>query len=100
MIAHDGTTLYAAGDTDAMADMQVLQDLHQPDYGILPMGGHFTMAAKRAAYAAKKFFDFKAVIPCHYRTFPLLAQSADEFRRLMEPVRVETPDLMGTVELD
>ena len=30
----------------------------------------------RAAWAAKKYFDFKTVIPCHYKTFPLLAQSA------------------------
>lgn len=99
MIAHGGKTLYAAGDTDVMADMADFQELHQPDYGILPMGGHFTMDARRAAFAARKYFDFKAVIPCHYRTFPLLAQSADEFRRLMEPVRVEAPDFMGTVEL-
>ncbi len=100
MIAHGGKTLYAAGDTDVMADMDVFQALHAPDYGILPMGGHFTMDARRAAYAAKTFFDFKAVIPCHYKTFPLLAQSADEFRRLVEPVRVEAPEVMGTVELD
>ncbi len=58
------------------------------------------MDAKRAAYAAKKFFDFKVVIPCHYRTFPLLAQSADEFAALMAPVRVEAPEVMGSVVLD
>jgi L-ascorbate metabolism protein UlaG (beta-lactamase superfamily) len=100
MIAHGGRTLYAAGDTDVMADMAVFQELHRPDWGILPIGGHFTMDARRAAFAAKKFFNFKAVIPCHYRTFPLLAQSAEEFRRLMAPVRVEAPDVMETVVLD
>lgn len=100
MIAHGGRTLYAAGDTDVMADMGVFHELHRPDWGILPIGGHFTMDARRAAFAAKTFFDFKAVIPCHYRTFPLLAQSAEEFRRLMAPVRVEAPEVMGTVVLD
>ena len=100
VIAQGGKTLYAAGDTDVMADMGVFQALHKPDYGILPIGGHFTMDARRAAYAAKTYFNFKAVIPCHYKTFPLLAQSADAFRRLMEPVRVEAPEVMGTVELD
>ena len=53
-----------------MADMGVFQALHTPEIGILCAGGHFTMDMKRAAYAAKTFFDFKTVIPCHYRTFP------------------------------
>ena len=99
MIAGEGKTLYVAGDTDVMADMGVLAELHRPDFGILPIGGHFTMDAERAAYAAKKFFDFKAVIPCHYKTFGLLAQSADAFVRLMDPVKVHAPEVMGTVEL-
>lgn len=99
MISHGGRTLYVAGDTDVMADMALFEELHRPDWGILPIGGWFTMDAKRAAFAAKKFFNFKAVIPCHYRTFPILAQSADEFVELMKPVRVEVPEVMGTVEL-
>ncbi|HUS53318.1 MAG TPA: metal-dependent hydrolase [Thermohalobaculum sp.] len=99
MIAHGGRTLYVAGDTDVMADMGVFAELHAPDYAILPIGGHFTMDARRAAYAVKKFFNFKAVLPSHYRTFPLLAQSADEFAGLIAPVRVESPEVMGTVVL-
>jgi L-ascorbate metabolism protein UlaG (beta-lactamase superfamily) len=100
MVTHGGHTLYVAGDTDVMADMGVFAELHAPDYAILPIGGHFTMDAKRAAYAVKKFFGFKTVIPSHYRTFPLLAQSADEFAALIAPVRVEAPEVMGTVVLD
>ena len=100
MIAHGGKTLYVAGDTDVMADMGVFAELHHPQYAILPIGGHFTMDAKRAAFAAKKFFDFKTVIPSHYRTFPLLAQSAAEFAALVAPVKVEAPEVMGTVVLD
>jgi len=100
MIAHGGRTLYVAGDTDVMADMGIFAELHAPDYAILPIGGHFTMDARRAAFAAKKFFDFKAVIPSHYRTFPLLAQSADEFRALMAPARVDAPEVMGVVLLE
>lgn len=100
MIAHGGKTLYAAGDTDVMADMGVFQALHAPDYGILSIGGHFTMDARRAAYAAKTYFEFNTVIPCHYKTFPLLAQSADDFTSLVAPVNVEAPDVMGVVELD
>ena len=94
VIAAGDVTLYVAGDTDVMADMALFQELHAPTHAILPIGGHFTMDARRAAFAAKKFFDFKAVIPSHYRTFPLLAQSADEFRRLMDPVPVLAPEVM------
>jgi len=77
------TVLYIAGDTDVTMDMALVQELHAPTHAILPIGGHFTMDARRAAFAARKFFDLKGVIPCHYATFPLLAQTAEEFTRLM-----------------
>ena len=99
MIAAGGVTLYVAGDTDVMADMALFQELHAPTHAILPIGGHFTMDAQRAAFAAKKFFAFEGVIPSHYRTFPLLAQSAEAFTRLMEPVPVHAPDVMESVTL-
>ena len=78
MIAGEGKTIYFMGDTDVMADMALFAELHAPDIGIVPIGGHFTMDPPRAGFACRKFFDFKTIIPCHYRTFPLLAQSADD----------------------
>ena len=65
IIEGDGHTIYFSGDTDVMMDMELFEDLHHPDIGILCAGGHFTMDMKRAAYAAKRFFNFKMVIPCH-----------------------------------
>lgn len=76
MIAAEDHVIYFMGDTDAMADMGVFAELHAPDIGIVPIGGHFTMDPERAAWACRKFFAFRTIIPCHYRTFPLLAQSA------------------------
>jgi len=99
MIAHGGRTIYFSGDTDVMMDMEIFQDLHAPEIGILCAGGHFTMDMKRAAYAAKRFFDFKTVIPCHYKTFPLLAQSADDLVAGLPGVDVRTPDVMETLDL-
>jgi L-ascorbate metabolism protein UlaG (beta-lactamase superfamily) len=99
VITSGETRLYIAGDTDVMADMGVIHELHEPTHAILPIGGHFTMDAQRAAFAAKRFFDLKAVIPCHYRTFPLLAQSADEFRELVAPVEVLAPGVMESVSI-
>ncbi|PRY23609.1 L-ascorbate metabolism protein UlaG (beta-lactamase superfamily) [Aliiruegeria haliotis] len=99
MIAAEGHTLYVSGDTDVTADMGVMQALHAPDIGILCAGGHFTMDMKRAAYAARTFFDFKVVIPCHYRTFPLLEQSAEELVTALPGVDVKTPDVLEPVEI-
>jgi L-ascorbate metabolism protein UlaG (beta-lactamase superfamily) len=88
-----------SGDTDVMADMEIFNDLHAPDIGILCAGGHFTMDMKRAAYAANKFFDFNVVIPCHYRTFPLLEQSAKVLIDALPEVEVIEPEVLEPIEL-
>lgn len=72
MIEGDGKTIYFSGDTDIMADMDWMGDLHKPDIGILSVGGHFTMDPARAAYAAKRWFNFDTIVCSHYRTFDLL----------------------------
>ncbi len=99
MISAEGHTIYLSGDTDIMADMAWMGELHKPDIGILCAGGQFTMDMERAAFAAKRFFDFKTVIPGHYRTFPLLAQSAQALVDALPGVDVKTPDVMETVEI-
>lgn len=99
MIAGEGHTVYVSGDTDVMADMDWMGDLHKPDIGILCAGGHFTMDMARAAYAAKRYFDFKTVIPCHYRTFPLLEQSAEALKAGLPGVDVIEPEVMNPIEI-
>jgi L-ascorbate metabolism protein UlaG (beta-lactamase superfamily) len=86
--------IYVSGDTDIMADMDWMGDLHRPDIGILCAGGHYTMDMERAAYAAKRYFDFKTVIPCHYKTFPILAQTADALVAALPEVDVRVPEVM------
>lgn len=99
MIAHGGRTIYFSGDTDVMADMGVFQALHRPEIGILSAGGHFTMDMNRAAYAARTFFSFRTVIPCHYRTFPLLEQSAATLAAALPGVRVIEPEVLVPIDL-
>ncbi|MCA8883986.1 MAG: metal-dependent hydrolase [Rhodobacteraceae bacterium] len=99
MISNAGRTVYFSGDTDVMMDMEVFQDLHAPEIGILCAGGHFTMDMARAAYAAKRFFDFKTVVPCHYKTFPILEQSAQVLIDGLPGVDVKTPEVMETLTL-
>ncbi len=88
VIEGEGTSLYVAGDTDVHSDMALVQELHAPKIGILPIGGWFTMDAARAAYACRRFFSFEAVIPSHYATFPLLAPDAGAFTALVAPTPV------------
>ena len=99
MIAGEGHTIYFSGDTDVMADMGIMADLHAPDIGILASGGHYTMDMARATYAAKKFFDFKTVIPCHYRTFPLLEQSAAAMKSGLPGVNVIEPEVLVPIDI-
>lgn len=94
VVAADGVaTVYHAGDTDVFGDMKLIPQLFAPSICILPIGDYFTMGAKGAALAAE-MLQPEVIIPCHYKTFPLLAQSADAFRdalptdlqpRLIEP---------------
>ena len=99
MITGEGKTIYVSGDTGIMADMEWMGDFYKPDIGILSAGGHFTMDMKGAAYAAKKYFNFAVVIPCHYKTFPLLEQTADELRSGLPGVNVIEPRVMEPISL-
>jgi L-ascorbate metabolism protein UlaG (beta-lactamase superfamily) len=75
-------TVYHAGDTDVFGDMKLIAQLFEPKVCILPIGDHFTMGARGAAIAAQ-MLQPTAIIPVHYKTFPVLAQSADEFREAL-----------------
>ncbi|MEM9269134.1 MAG: hydrolase, partial [Pseudomonadota bacterium] len=73
---------------------------HQPQIGILPIGGHFTMDGARAAFAARTYFNFTTIIPCHYKTFPLLAQDAEALKSgIPDPQIVREMDVMETITL-
>ncbi|MEY3306083.1 MAG: hypothetical protein RLZZ413_121, partial [Pseudomonadota bacterium] len=51
-----------------------------------------------AAFAARKYFRFRTIIPMHYRTFPLLEQTADALRRGLPPeVRVLEPQVLEPI---
>lgn len=97
MIRGEGHTIYFSGDTDVMADMAWMGEYYAPDIGILCAGGHYTMDMDMAAWAAKKYFDFKTVIPCHYKTFPILAQSADALISGLPGVDIREPEVLKAI---
>lgn len=72
-------TLYHMGDTDIFSDMALVNELHEPKIGIVPVGDRFTMGGAVAALACRRFFKFETAIPCHFGTFPMIDQTADKF---------------------
>lgn len=95
----EGHTIYFSGDTGIMADMDWIGDYYNPDIGILSAGGHFTMDMKGAAYVARRYFNFETVIPCHYKTFDILEDSAQELIDALPGVTVIEPEVMHPISL-
>lgn len=63
--------IYLAGDTGVMADMGLFPRLFgEISLSILPIGGHYTMCARKAAFAASELLKCNKVIACHFDTFP------------------------------
>ncbi|MEM3641320.1 MAG: metal-dependent hydrolase [Candidatus Bathyarchaeia archaeon] len=89
----EGKRVYHAGDTGLFGDMRLIGELYTLDLALIPIGGYYTMDAFDAAEAVR-LLKPKAVIPMHYRTFPVLAQSAEEF---VERVRKRIPEVKVVV---
>lgn len=80
----DEPSLLHMGDTDLFSDMALINELHRPDIGIVPIGDRFTMGGAVAALACRRYFNFNHVLPCHYASFPLVDQTAEIFTEAME----------------
>ncbi|MCG8694941.1 MAG: metal-dependent hydrolase [Minwuiales bacterium] len=76
----DGKTFYHAGDTGVFGDMAFIGSFYDPDVALLPIGGHFTMGPKHAAYAVTELLKTKTVVPMHYGTFPPLKGTPEQFK--------------------
>ncbi len=94
-------TLYHMGDTDIFSDMALINELHQPQIGLVPIGDRFTMGGAVAALACRRYFRFETAVPCHYKTFGLLDQTAERFVEGMEGsgVAVLTPEIGTAVQI-
>ncbi len=94
----DGFRIYHAGDTALFGDMQLIGEWYRPDLAILPIGGHYTMGPREAAKAAQ-FLGAPLVVPNHFGTWPVLAGSVEELRRLLDPrFRLLAVEPGGTIE--
>lgn len=89
----DGQSLYHMGDTDIFSDMALINELHRPQVGIVPIGDRFTMGGAVAALACRRYFNFQTIFPAHYASFGIIDQTADTFLDALEDRRnlAETP---------
>ena len=80
----NGVKIYHAGDTAVFGDMAIIRELYAPKICMLPIGDHFTMSPREAAYACK-LLQPEMVIPMHFGTFRLSYEPLHEPpRRLLE----------------
>jgi L-ascorbate metabolism protein UlaG (beta-lactamase superfamily) len=68
----NGFRIYHMGDTGLFGDMQLIASYYKPDLLMIPIGGHYVMSPKDAAYATNHYFKPKFAIPMHYGTNPFL----------------------------
>lgn len=88
-----GLVAYQAGDTDVFLDMGLIADLYRPTVAVLPVGDHFTMGARQAAYAIGLLKGVETVLCGHWGTFPLLHGTPAKVRDALGASSVEVPDL-------
>jgi L-ascorbate metabolism protein UlaG (beta-lactamase superfamily) len=79
VVRFGGKTIYFAGDTCLFGDMALIGE-EGLDVAVLPIGDHFTMGPADAVRAVK-FLNPKLVVPCHFNTFPPIAQDAAAFAK-------------------
>ncbi|MGE4293951.1 MAG: metal-dependent hydrolase [Desulfovibrio sp.] len=85
----NGFCAYHSGDTGLFASMQLFSVFHEIHLALLPIGGHFTMDPRQAAYACK-MLGCRKVVPMHWGTFPILEQGTDDFAAQLKNTAPDT----------
>ncbi|NOZ59124.1 MAG: metal-dependent hydrolase [Euryarchaeota archaeon] len=88
VVEMDGVSVYHAGDTGIFGDMRLIGELFSPRVMLVPIGDRYTMNARIAAKAVE-LVSPELAIPMHFGTFPILEESGEEFRRLVEELGIE-----------
>jgi L-ascorbate metabolism protein UlaG (beta-lactamase superfamily) len=83
----NGVKIYHAGDTNVFSDMAIIRDLYAPTIAMLPIGDHYTMSPREAAYACN-LLKAETVVPMHFATFPVLTGRPSELSKLVQDVAV------------
>ena len=98
-IPHINARIYHGGDTNVFMDMQLIEELYQPNILMIPIGDRFTMGPEGASVACNKFFhSAKHIVPMHFGTFPLLTGTYEDFKAQLEKKGVNASLLVNTPE--
>jgi L-ascorbate metabolism protein UlaG (beta-lactamase superfamily) len=76
----NGFRVYHMGDTGLFGDMRLIGRYYRPDLLLVPIGGHFVMDPRDAAFATDQMLKPKYAIPIHYGTFPVLKGTPQEYQ--------------------
>jgi L-ascorbate metabolism protein UlaG (beta-lactamase superfamily) len=82
LTTNDGKTIYIACDTGLFSDM-ALYGRGGLDLAVLPIGDNYTMGPDDALEAVK-LLQPRMVVPCHYNTWPPIAQNAKAWAARVE----------------
>lgn len=91
-----GKKIYFAGDTALFSDMALI-GAGGLDLAVLPIGDNFTMGPDDA-FLALGYLKPKAVVPCHYNTWPPIVQDAEAWAKRVSQETDVTPIVMKTGE--
>ena len=82
----NGFKFYHMGDTGLFGDLRLIGEYYKPDLVMIPIGGHFVMDPRDAAYATREMLKPKFAIPFHYGTFPVLRGTPAEYQAALGQV--------------
>jgi L-ascorbate metabolism protein UlaG (beta-lactamase superfamily) len=83
----NGVKIYHAGDTNVFGDMKIIRELYAPEIAMIPIGDHYTMGPREAAYACN-LLKPKTVIPMHFGTFPPLVGRPSDLKKLVPDMEI------------
>jgi hypothetical protein len=75
----NGFKIYHMGDTGLFGDMRLIGEYYRPDLIMIPIGGHYVMDPKDAAYATTALIKPRFAMPMHYATNPFLKGTPEEY---------------------
>lgn len=81
VVSAENRKVYFAGDTAVFSDMSMIGEVGL-DVAVLPIGDNFTMNSQ-SSLRAIQFLQPRVVIPGHYDTWPIVAQDANEWARIV-----------------
>jgi L-ascorbate metabolism protein UlaG (beta-lactamase superfamily) len=88
----NGFKIWHMGDTGLFGDMKLIGEYYKPDLVLVPIGGHFVMSPKDAAYAIKEMIKPKMAWPMHYASNPFLKGTPAEFKAALGQTTIQVID--------